>query len=280
VRGDLSIADVNVLDFVDSDRFAPGLNGLPLGRLPTSVAVSTDGCSAVVSNSGSCNLSVVNVAQAYLSLPDSIRPLEPRNAAGPLRASPTMVTAMAGEPSIFGSSCSAEGAGFVYVAFETCHLVARVDLASGMIIDGVQSPPGGPPLVIGPEVSCPADCDASGELRKPQEGPDAGLPDAGTAAPDAGAPPPSAPIEPSSLALDPDGTRLYAGARPSRAPCWSSISSPAASRRPPTRSPSRASAPSSAWRPPDPSSWATPRAGRSSGSSMPSATTAPSTSST
>jgi hypothetical protein len=201
VRGDVAIADIGVRDFIDSDRFTPGLNGLAVGRLPTSVAISTDGCHAVVANYGSCSLSVVDVEAAYLSQPGSVRPLEIKGAGGqPLSGRPNVVVTRAGPPSDTGSTCAPGGSGFAYVAFEQCHLVARIDLATGQVVDGVHAPPGAAPAVVGPEITCPAEC-APRVAKTPQEGSDAGAPDAGA----------EAAVQPGTLAFDPSGTRLYAG---------------------------------------------------------------------
>src|SRR5262249_57147274 len=72
-RGDLSVGNLSGTgSFVDSDVFAPGLNGIPVGRLPVGVVTNANGCHAVVANSGSCDLAMVHVAHALLAHPNAI----------------------------------------------------------------------------------------------------------------------------------------------------------------------------------------------------------------
>jgi hypothetical protein len=208
VRGDVAVvSDPYGATFEDSDGLSPGQNGLPVGRLPTGITTSEDGCYAVVANGGSCDLSLIHVVNAAQAREASVTRKELSSAAGPLRARPTMVVTRAAPatPPVLGT-CAAEGQGQAYVAFEGCHLVARVDLATGGILDGVQTLPGQAPAIVGPDVTCPAECTPAPAPAKPQEA------DAGVEGPADAGPPPAIPLRPSALALEPDGSRLYAGA--------------------------------------------------------------------
>jgi hypothetical protein len=59
-RGELGAVDFDKNRMVDLDTAIPGFNMLPVGQLPESVAVSSDGCKAVSANRGSCDISLVD----------------------------------------------------------------------------------------------------------------------------------------------------------------------------------------------------------------------------
>ncbi len=222
LRGGVSVANVSLGAFLDSDRFTPGLNGIPVGRLPSSIATAANGCHVVVANSGSCDLSMVSVVNAVNAQRDSVSFVDVSSTAGRVLAQPTMVLAPPSMP--IGTppqDCSAPS-GHAYLSYPGCNLVARVDLATGAILDGVRYRDGQPPEIVGADVTCPVECTgASAMLQGPQEGPDAGEPadagvsdvDAGVVSPDAGTPPTGTLGRPVALAIEPDGSRLYVGAR-------------------------------------------------------------------
>jgi DNA-binding beta-propeller fold protein YncE len=195
-RGDVFVASLasNAADLKDSDPFTPGRNGLSVGSLPVGIATTPDGCWAVTANSGSCDLSAIHTTNAILVKEPSVFPTDVSTVAGTLLARPSAIVAGPSAPlpedSVTGCPDAPEGV--VYVAYPGCRLVARVDLGAGSIIDGVQFPPGGAPVLVGPDVTCPDECEAPG------------------APPDGGVAP--GPVgEPSALAMDPDGTAVYVG---------------------------------------------------------------------
>src|SRR5262249_39519510 len=159
-RGDVSVTLQQNSAFVDSDVYAPGLNGIPVGRLPVGIATTTNGCYTVVANGGSCDLALVNVANAFRARPGAGPPQEISSTDGVLAAGRTAI----GPPRAGASSgnfpdCNAgASAGVAYVSFASCNLVARVELPSGRVLDGVQFRPGQAPALVGPDVSCPIDC--------------------------------------------------------------------------------------------------------------------------
>ncbi len=179
--------------YVDQDPFSPGINGLTVGRFPVAVGITGDGCWGVVANSGSCDLAVVDVVRASLAKPN---PIAARSQVAGLPARPGDIVA---EPSLpagtFPLPTCDTPSGTVYVTYPSCHLVARVDLATFRVVDGIRFPPGGPPEIVGPDVTCPAECTDTGSSGAPE--PDAGPEQA----------------QPVTLAIQPQGTahRISAG---------------------------------------------------------------------
>lgn len=177
-------------ELVDMDREAPGFQFVPVGSLPTSITMTTDGCSAVVANAGSCDLSVLDApalaaaaVEVDLATPPSahVSTLVPRRASGePLGVRPGQVVAAppelsqsAGESSeetggddlslLTDGVCQRGDAASVYVTFPSCHLVAEVDLVSGRILQSrqllVDAVTGEVDVVdAGSDPECPVEC--------------------------------------------------------------------------------------------------------------------------
>ncbi|TPV93949.1 MAG: hypothetical protein B7733_17715 [Myxococcales bacterium FL481] len=163
---------------VDLDVDVPGYNFLPVGELPSALAVSEYGCRVTSVNRGvhSCDLSVVDgrgVAAMALrvgeadsvvesSLVSRLQPLTYRTQAvgapqwqplgtrpgeivsvpSPLSTSATIAdTPVPDEPiedQAEESACLAGAPGSVYVSFPSCDLVAEIDLVSHRILQSVQ----------------------------------------------------------------------------------------------------------------------------------------------
>jgi hypothetical protein len=197
-RGDVSVTLQGNSAFVDNDVFAPGLNGIPVGRLPVGIVTTSNGCSTVVANNGSCDLALVNVGNAFRARPGSVRRQVMSSSAGALAARPTAIVAPPSLP-FDGTAPSCDPSapeGVVYVSFASCGLVARVELPSGRILDGVQFHPGTAPTLVGPDVTCPIECtDVAGAAGAPS----------GAGAGAAASP------QPVALDIDPAGDRLYVG---------------------------------------------------------------------
>lgn len=211
-RGDVSVADISLGgQFIDSDKFAPGLNGIPVGRLPSGLATSANGCHAVVANSGSCDLSLIHVANAFLSKSDAVERLTVSSTHGRIAARPTAIVAPPSQPAGTRGDCSS-ASGYVYVAFAACNLVARVDLATGAVLDGVRYRDGAAPEIVGPDVTCPNECNAA-ELDATSDTllvADAGVsPDAGNSTVV------QTQAHPVTLEIERDGSQLYVGAHDS-----------------------------------------------------------------
>jgi hypothetical protein len=160
--------------YIDQDPFAPGLNGVAVGRLPVSVAVTSDGCWAVVANSGSCDLAVVDVLRASVGKED---PIAARSGVAGLPARPGDIARPTSLPvGTFPLPTCDSPSGTVWVSYPSCHLVARVDLATFQVVDGIRFVPGAAPEIVGPDVTCPAECtdNGGGATGTPDE--DAGAP--------------------------------------------------------------------------------------------------------
>ncbi len=131
-------ADVQVLD---ADPLTPGKNGISIGEDPIAIATDRTGCKVVTANAGSCDLSVLDVTTAVDQ--DPATPIDVRRLAvttpngTPLRAKPA---AMVAEPQtdVIGKKCADTATGLVYIAYPSCHIVAAVDAATGVLRGGIQ----------------------------------------------------------------------------------------------------------------------------------------------
>ena len=152
---------------VDADPLTPGVNGISVGEEPVAIITDPAGCHAITANAGSCDLSVLDLNSALPPPKRGARVdrLEVTNAAGaPLRARPAAMVGMPSSEDI-GNMCPANPTGLVYIAYPSCHLVAGIDTATGKVVTGVQFDAAGvPSLVVGGNVTCPAECDGGGAV--------------------------------------------------------------------------------------------------------------------
>jgi hypothetical protein len=147
-------ADINLLD---ADPLTPGVNGITVGDNPVGITADTIGCKIVTANQGSCDMSVLDVNSA-VDLPAQVERLVVKNAAGAeIRAKPF---AMVGEPpaGTIGNLCPATATGMAYVAYPNCHMVAIVDLATGVLVDSISFDASGTAAVTGASVTCADEC--------------------------------------------------------------------------------------------------------------------------
>jgi hypothetical protein len=206
---------------VDVDRASPGYNSIPVGSLPSDLKSSADGCRVVTANSGSCDLSLIDVPSVLqvvageLKTPASaaVSRILPRTAAGPLRAQPQELvivpkTSSAKKPE---EKCPAVGPYHVFVTFPRCNLLAEIDLATGLVVQGLVVGRSGFTLTKNPV--CPVECLMRGEVRLPDLGqrPEARPPDA---IPDVA----RVDLPPSPVDRGPDKTAIDAGAPREAAP--------------------------------------------------------------
>lgn len=142
----------------DADPLTPGKNGISVGEDPIAISTDSSGCYEVIANSGSCDMSVLDVNSVFT--PDPIvNRMNVTNAAGePIRARPT---AMAFQPpeGVIGNACPAAPVGLAYIAYPSCHLVAGVDVSTGKIVTGIKYDDLGVPTITDGNVSCPSECD-------------------------------------------------------------------------------------------------------------------------
>lgn len=66
-RGELALVDAARSVLIDTDPYTPGYGFIPVGKLPEHVRSSKDGCWALTANSGSCDLSKIDVSAALHS---------------------------------------------------------------------------------------------------------------------------------------------------------------------------------------------------------------------
>ena len=172
-RGDVAVFKTTTEgeDLLDLDRQVPGYGFVPVGALPRDLAVSADSCFALVTNSGSCDLSMLDVpgvlqlwqgtfsgAAAQLS-----HRIVPRTKDGrALLARPHGVVVIPAQSSTaIGASCEASGEGRAYVSFPGCNLVAEIDLKDGTVLQALVVSASGA-LVPTDNPSCRPECQADG----------------------------------------------------------------------------------------------------------------------
>ena len=162
---------------VDLDPGIPGYGFIPVGSYPTQAKASADGCRVVTVNSGSCDLSVIDVPQVLQVASNEItKPtgalvssVVPRTADGPLRARPQeMVMIPLAAPKKATDACPARTDSRAYMTFPRCNLVAEVDLSTGKLVRGLILRPDGVEITDRP--SCPAECIMRGETTRVDSG--------------------------------------------------------------------------------------------------------------
>jgi hypothetical protein len=197
-------------ELVDMDIDAPGYQFVPVGSLPSSITSTTDGCSAIVANVGSCDLSVldapalaataveIEVASPASSLVARVVPRRPNGE--PLASRPGQV--IAAPPELMQSVgvgrsdppddldeltqglCWRGKSASVYVTFPSCHLLAELDLLTGRLLQSrqfVRDPVSGEIEVVdaGSDPECPIECPeqfAGAEVPELEGDPDGAFP--------------------------------------------------------------------------------------------------------
>jgi hypothetical protein len=200
VRGEIAVLDASGARFLDLNPKTPGFGFIPVGRLPSDLDRSADGCWLGVSNGGSCTVSVVDVGSALGGVPAAaggavVRELTVNTPSGPLRARPSAIVFAQVDGASPTSMCSAVPP-TAYVTYPGCDLVAHVELATGNILDSVFIRSGSLIEAGGTNPSCPIEC--AGQLG-------ASPPVSSPAAPAVAA------TQPVALALVRDVDRLFVG---------------------------------------------------------------------
>ena len=162
---------------VDLDPGSPGFGFIPVGSFPTDLKSTLDGCRVAVANSGTCDLSVIDVpsvmkvAAGELKTPAGavVSGVIPRTAAGPLRARPQeLVLVPPTKAKAPTAACSRDQELRAYVTFPRCNLVAEIDLKTGQVLQGVVLLPGGDYITQSPR--CAAECILRGDPARPDMG--------------------------------------------------------------------------------------------------------------
>ncbi|HUJ60752.1 MAG TPA: hypothetical protein VLX92_19755 [Kofleriaceae bacterium] len=146
---------------IDTDPLTPGKNSFTVGDLPVAIATDKLGCYEVTANSGSCDMSALDIGTALDTTPGvRVNQFDVLNATGgKVRAKPA---AMVGEPQsgTIGVSCGLTPSGVVYVAYPSCHAVAAIDTSTGNVLANIQFDATGAATVHGDgNLSCPDECD-------------------------------------------------------------------------------------------------------------------------
>jgi hypothetical protein len=184
-RGDVALFNTELAGekLVDLDPSSPGFGFIPVGSIPSDLDVTQDGCRAVVVNSGSCDLSVIDVpgivALAGGTLKNAagglVSRVVPFTSSGPLLARPAEAVISPLSDSI--SECDTKRSYRAFVSYPGCGLVAEIDLRTGRVVQGLKITKDGYQRTDNP--SCPAEC--STPPVSPTELPDSGTADSGTA---------------------------------------------------------------------------------------------------
>jgi hypothetical protein len=155
-NGLLTVVDADSWKLVDLDLSIAGFNQYPLGRLPTQIVASDDGCRLFTANRGSCDLTMVNPAalmqptlaleipglppQAPGGLPAIGQTIRPKFGDQELRLIPQEIALLPRDTSALTGGenlCPDVWQGQAIVTFPSCNLIALLDLATGQLIDGL-----------------------------------------------------------------------------------------------------------------------------------------------
>jgi hypothetical protein len=154
--GDVTVQDANPL--------TPGQNSISVGENPVAIGTDVTGCKEVIANAGSCDMSILDINSALTSgqtaIVDRLGVTTPNGAK--VRSKPI---AMAMQPpgGTIGVTCPATATGLAYVAYPSCHAVAAVDTATGIVQQAITFDASGVPTIV-PDgnITCPDEC--GGEL--------------------------------------------------------------------------------------------------------------------
>lgn len=172
--GDVAIFQTNASGdkLLDLDSLNPGYGFIPIGSLPTDLKSSPDNCIVASANSGSCDISVIQVPEALqaavssneASSSSAVSHVIPRTASGPLRSAPQEIVIVPSSIPVRqeGEACLSGHAYHAYVTFPRCNLIAEIDLSTGMILQGMMFDAKGDAYLTDNPV-CPADCILRGE---------------------------------------------------------------------------------------------------------------------
>jgi hypothetical protein len=170
-RGEVAVVDFDADRLVDLAPATPGYNQVPVGALPEAIAISNDGCSAITANSGTCDLSVLDLSQllagrfgvdgttAKTGVPVAAG-VRIKGDSGVLRAQPREIAFL---PRPVPEQCAAGtanaiAAGEVVVTFPSCSLIAIVRLPDGKITSSVRVLADGSVVNAGTDPVCPVEC--------------------------------------------------------------------------------------------------------------------------
>lgn len=148
---------------LDTDPLSPGKNSIAVGTRPVAIVTDPSGCYAVTANAGSCDLSSLDVNSALqFDGQAKVTRFAVKNGAGvEIKARPAAMIASPAASFVpnVGQRCPLAPTGLAYVAYPSCQLVAAVDLATGVIQQGIKFDAAGVATVVpGAAVTCANEC--------------------------------------------------------------------------------------------------------------------------
>jgi hypothetical protein len=181
-RGEVAVVDLNAGRLIDLDPISFGFNMLPVGKMPETIDVSTDGCQALTANRASCDFSLIDTSRLLaprFSTPRSVTGpgspvarVVPWTEQGRLAVTPgeaVFVPELVNDASLCASPADKDKAPRrrLIATFPACDLVALLELPAAIpeggeagrarILDSVRITPSGvEPL--GPNPRCPSEC--------------------------------------------------------------------------------------------------------------------------
>ncbi len=219
---------------VDGDALSPGINAVPMGITPAGVVTDPSGCFAITANTGTCDLSILDIPSAIgrSGLPQVNRTQVVNSSGAPILAKPRSIVAQppsGDEPNGIddGNVCAAAPESLVYVAYPDCNMVAAVDAGTGAVRAGVAFAADGRPVITDSTISCAAtSCGTDVEapvVVAPDAGPmlDAAMVDAALMV-DAGMADAAMP----DAAMIAEGATVLASGEAAETSTWPSLSSP------------------------------------------------------
>lgn len=150
--GDVTVLDANPL--------TPGQNSISVGENPVAIATDVAGCKEVIVNAGSCDMSVLDINSALASGQSAIVDrLDVTTPNGTKLRSKPMAMAMQPPGGTIGVTCPSTATGLAYVAYPSCHAVAAIDTATGIVQQAITFDVNGVPTIV-PDgnISCPDEC--------------------------------------------------------------------------------------------------------------------------
>ncbi|MEK6606057.1 MAG: hypothetical protein AABZ30_00180 [Myxococcota bacterium] len=166
-RGEIAVVDASRGRLLDLEAGSPGFRFLPVGELPADVTATADGCRVVTANFGSCDLGVVDALETIAPSGETpkVWMTTPTVGGAPLGARPRAIVA---NPHATPGACAVDAPYEAYVTFPSCGLLARIDLATGELVEALSVGEDGIRRVAAP--SCPSECGAGAGCLSPRDG--------------------------------------------------------------------------------------------------------------
>ena len=125
------------ISLIDSSPTIPGFNTITVGPSPVGMVTDSSGCYLITANRGTCDLSQIDVTAAIKKEQNVVTQHDIVDLQGTrIEAMPTAIGGL--KYSIASEqSCQDKAAGYFYVAYPTCNMVAIIDANSGQVKQSV-----------------------------------------------------------------------------------------------------------------------------------------------